>query len=161
MLNRIQNYLLVAWALIVALLLVFNWGMAWRAASINFLFMTFSLPLVFWLIVAPLLAGVVLHMLNLLSLRAAGRRTQQQLAEVRADAHARRGEELESLIGRLEQRLKALTSDQGQASADSGEGKPADTASGACRAALPPRALPRPAWPSRLPTNRDPSEKSS
>lgn len=130
MLNRIQNYLLVAWALIAALLLVFNWGMAWRATSVNFLFMTFSLPLVFWLIVAPLLVGVLLHILGLLALRGAGRRTQHLLAEVRADTHAKRGEELENLIGRLEQRLKALTSDQGQA-AGSGEGKTADTASGA------------------------------
>jgi hypothetical protein len=92
--------------------------------------MTFSLPLVFWLIVAPLLVGVVLHILGLLALRGAGRRTQHLLAEVRADTHAKRGEELERLIGRLEQRLKALTGDQSQA-AGSGESKPVEPASGA------------------------------
>ena len=105
--KRLQTYLLLVWTVFTVLFLIFNWDLAWRPTTVTLLFVDFDVALVFWLVVGTLLLALLLRWMSVLGARAFSRRMDHLLDQVKSEAHVQRSAELEGLIERLEDRLKA------------------------------------------------------
>jgi len=112
MLRRLQNLLLLAWALVLLLFLAFNWSLVWREIPIRYLFMDVPLQPFLWLLVGGLGVAGALRVLAAMEERALRRHAEREVNRIKAealDAHTREVEQIaERVHQRLEQKLPQL-----------------------------------------------------
>jgi hypothetical protein len=111
--NRLQNLVLVIWAVVLLLFVAFNWQMIWKPVDVVFLFMDFNLSLLLWLVLAGFGVALLLRVLASGAVRTGRRRAEKEIHMIKAKAFDGVTDEFERMVNdvkkHLDERIRSLT----------------------------------------------------
>lgn len=103
--NRLQNVVLAIWVVLLLLFVAFNWQMAWRPVEVVFLFTSFNVPVILWLVLGGVAAAALLRILAELDVRTRRRRTDKEIHAIKAKAFDGLTGEFDKMVSKLQDQL--------------------------------------------------------
>ena len=103
--NRLQNIILIVWALLLALFVAFNWQLVNRIVDIEFLWMSFQIQLLLWLILLGFALPLALRLINGMNTHTTQRKKEKEISSIKSKAFDGLSGEFEKLGERLQDKL--------------------------------------------------------
>jgi len=110
--NRIQNLIVVVWALALLLFVAFNWSLINRVVDISYLFMDFQVKVLLWLSFLGLAVPVSLRLIAAFFARTSQRRSEKELTSVKSKAYDGLTSEFDRLGEKLSEKLENQIKDR-------------------------------------------------
>lgn len=138
--RRLQNLVLVLWAVALLLFVAFNWELSLRLVEVRYLFVQVEVHLLLWLLLGAFAVPLLLRILGATETTTTRRRSEKELHVVKARAYDGLSGEFSRLGEQLQERLEGYVKNLAKPDGPAGE---APAGNGADQEPPPPTEKPK------------------